>query len=89
MEATSLSRILKNMEDKGLIFREKNPEDGRSVFVKLTDFGKEKREISKSSVLQFNQTIKENISVEKLNHFFEVTDLINQLINKKAIFNNE
>jgi DNA-binding MarR family transcriptional regulator len=89
MEATSLSRILKNMEDKGLIFREKNPMDGRSVFVKLTDFGKEKREISKLSVLQFNQTIKENISAEKLNHFFEVTELINQLINKKAIFNNE
>lgn len=89
MEATSLSRILKNMEDKGLIYREKNPEDGRSVFIKLTDFGKEKRELSKLSVFKFNQTIKENISEEKINHFFEVTDLINQLINQKAIFNND
>jgi len=89
MEATSLSRILKNMEDKGLIYREKNPEDGRSVFIKLTDFGKEKREVSKLSVYKFNQTIKENISEEKINHFFEVTDLINQLINQKAIFNND
>ncbi len=89
MEATSLSRILKNMEDKGLIYREKNPEDGRSVFIKLTDFGKEKREVSKLSVFKFNQTIKENISEEKINHFFEVTDLINQLINQKAIFNND
>jgi MarR family transcriptional regulator, organic hydroperoxide resistance regulator len=89
MEATSLSRILKNMEDKGLIYREKNPEDGRSVFIKLTEFGKEKREISKLSVFRFNQTIKNNISEDKINHFFEVTDLINQLINQKAIFNNE
>jgi len=87
MEATSLSRILKNMEDKGLIYREKNPEDGRSVFVKLTEFGKEKREVSKLSVLRFNQTIKDNISEDKINHFFEVTDLINNLINQKAIFN--
>lgn len=86
MESTSLSRILKSMEDKGLIFREKNPEDGRGVLVKLTDLGKEKREISKQSVLQFNNTVKAHIDEEKLNHFFEVTDLINQLICDKDIF---
>ena len=34
MEPTSLSRILKNMEDKGAIYREKNPDDGRRVIVK-------------------------------------------------------
>lgn len=86
MESTSLSRILKSMEDKGLIFREKNPEDGRGVLIKLTDLGKEKREISKQSVLQFNNTVKAHIDEEKLNHFFEVTDLINQLICDKDIF---
>ncbi len=89
MEATSLSRILNSMENKGLIYREKNPEDGRSVLVKLTDFGKEKREISKESVLQFNNKIRENISKEKIDHFFEVTDLINKLIRKKEIFKAE
>ena len=89
MEATSLSRILKNMETKGFIYREKNKEDGRSVFIKLTKLGIEKREVSKESVFKFNQTIKENISKEKINHFFEVTDLINKLINQKNIFNND
>ncbi|MCK4562913.1 MAG: MarR family transcriptional regulator [Flavobacteriaceae bacterium] len=89
MEATSLSRILKNMETKGFIYREKNKEDGRSVFIKLTELGIEKREVSKESVFKFNQTIKENISKEKINHFFEVTDLINKLINQKNIFNND
>jgi DNA-binding MarR family transcriptional regulator len=89
MEATSLSRILKNMEERGLIYREQNPEDGRSVLLKLTKLGKEKREISKLSVLKFNQTIKENISQEKINHFFEVTDLINNLINQNGIFKND
>jgi len=89
MEATSLSRMLKNMEDKGFIYREKNPEDGRSVFIKLTEKGKEKREISKKSVYQFNETIKQNISEEKINHFFEVTDMINQLINQKLIFQTD
>ncbi len=86
MEATSLSRILNNLEDKGLIYREKNPEDGRSVFLKLTDLGKQKRELSKESVLQFNTSIRNNISKEKINHFFEVTDVINKLINEKVIF---
>lgn len=86
MEPTSLSRILKNMEEKGVIYRDKNPDDGRSVLIKLTDFGKEKREISKSTVIIFNQKIRENISEEKLKNFFEVTDTINRLITNRDIF---
>lgn len=86
MEATSLSRTLNSMEEKGLIYREKNPDDGRGVLIKLTSLGLEKRDISKESVLRFNQTIRENITQQKIDHFFEVTDLINQLINQKSIF---
>lgn len=89
MESTSLSRILKNMEERGFIYRERNPEDGRSVLIKLTDLGKEKREVSKTTVLKFNEVIRESISKEKINHFFEVTDLINKLINQRAIFTND
>jgi DNA-binding MarR family transcriptional regulator len=86
MEATSLSRILKSMEERGLIFREKNPEDGRGVFIKLTPFGIEKRELSKASVFKFNQTIRDQVDPVKIDHFFEVTDLINELIYQKSIF---
>jgi DNA-binding MarR family transcriptional regulator len=86
MEPTSLSRILKNMEEKGAIYREKNPEDGRGVLIKLTDFGLEKRKISKEYVIQFNETVKNNLSQEKIQHFFEVTKTINKLIAEKAIF---
>ena len=89
MEATSLSRILKNMEERGFIYREKNPDDGRSVYIKLTKLGIEKREVSKSSVNQFNKAIRENISEEKINHFFEVIETVNRLINQKIIFKNE
>ena len=88
MEPTSLSRILKTMEEKGAIYREKNPEDGRGVLIKLTDFGKEKRAISKESVLRFNEVVRQNITEEKLNHFFEVIEKINQLINDRSIFND-
>ena len=86
MEPTSLSRILKTMEDDKLIFREKNPEDGRSVLIKLTDFGKEKRKVSRQTVITFNEKIRTQLSEEKLNHFFEVTEKINQLIAEREIF---
>jgi len=86
MEPTSLSRILKSMKEQGTIYREKNPEDGRSVLIKLTDFGKEKREISRQTVIAFNEKVRKHLSDEKLNHFFEVIEKINQLINDRAIF---
>lgn len=88
MEATSLTRTLKSMEEKGLIIRKRNPEDGRGVLIHLTKEGLEKRELSKSTVLKFNETIKENIAEEKLHHFMEVAEVINDLISDKKIFTN-
>ncbi len=87
MEATSLTRTLKSMEEKGLIIRKKNPEDGRGVLIHLTDFGREKRDLSKESVLKFNDTIKTYVSEEKLSHFMEVAETIFELIQNKDIFN--
>ena len=86
MEPTSLSRLLKAMEDKGAISREKNKDDGRSVIIKLTDFGKEMRELSKESVYQFNNKVREYISEEELKGFFKVTSTINKLIADKMIY---
>ncbi|WMI69913.1 MarR family winged helix-turn-helix transcriptional regulator [Mangrovimonas sp. YM274] len=87
MEATSLSRILKTMETRGLIERKPNPNDGRGVLIHLTPFGKEKRELSKDRVLTFNDTVKRHISAEKMAHFYEVAETINDLIANKKIFN--
>ncbi len=86
MEATSLTRTLKTLEEKGLIIRKPNPNDGRGVLIYLTDFGKEKREQSKETVLKFNETIRKNISEEKLKNFIEVSEIINDLIAEKKIF---
>jgi len=86
MEATSLTRTLKSMEEKGLIIRKKNPFDGRGVLIYLTDFGKEKRELSKDTVLKFNEAVRQNVSAEKLQHFMEVSEIINELITEKKIF---
>lgn len=89
MEATSLSRILKRMEELGLIERRPNPKDGRGVLIYLTDFGLEKRKDSKDAVLQFNETVRANVSQEKLDGFFEVMEVINQLVSEKNIFTKD
>src|SRR5690606_8524327 len=86
MEPTSLTRPLKSMEDKRLITKTRSKKDGRSVIIKLTKLGQKKRELSKQTVLRFNEVIKEHIPEEKLNHFMEVADIINELINEKSIF---
>ena len=86
MEPTSLTRTLKTLEEKGLIIRKKNPKDGRGVLIYLTPLGKEKRLLSKETVIKFNDTIKNNISEEKLNHFLEVAEVIKDLITEKKIF---
>lgn len=89
MEATSLSRILKNMEEKGLIKRKPNPNDGRGVLIHLTDFGLEKRKDSKDVVLTFNDVVKKHLSDEKLNSFYEVIDTINKLVVDKKIYTKD
>ena len=86
MEATSLSRILKNMEERGLIERKRNPVDGRSVLVYLTDFGKEKRSDAKEAVVTFNEVIYSEIPEQKLKTFFEVITKINELITNRKIY---
>jgi len=89
MEATSLSRILKTMEEKNLIERKPNPEDGRGVLIFLTEFGKEKREYSRERVLTFNNTIRQNVSEEKIKNFYEVAEVINNMISNKKIYNQK
>lgn len=89
MEATSLTRTLKSMEEKGLIERRRNPDDGRGVLIHLTELGKEKRELSKSTVLRFNETVRKHVTDVQLQHFVEVAQIINDLISEKRIFNDE
>ena len=78
MEPTSLSRLLNSMEEKKMIERLANPADGRSVLIFLTPFGKEKRDDSRSVVLNFNQILEEKLTDIQIKHFFEVTDCVMQ-----------
>ena len=86
MEATSLSRILKSMEEKGLIERKPNPKDGRGVLIHLTEFGLENRERSKVRVLSFNESVREQLSEKDLNTFFKAMETIHEIAIDKKIF---
>ena len=79
LEARSLTRMLKTMEEKKLIYREQDRIDKRSVRIFLTELGKRKKEISRETVLLFNNRVREAVSENKLQVFFYVMNEINQL----------
>ncbi len=82
MESTSLSRILKSLEDNGLIYRKKDQKDKRMVRIFLTDQGIEKRRVAKKVVSGFQELIVEEIPQSKLSMFFEVMESVNCVIEK-------
>lgn len=87
MESRSLTRMLKTLEEKGLIVRKGDDTDRRLVRIFLTPEGKKRREVSRITVLEFNNNIRKNIPADKLKVFFEVFDQINQVTeNQKEIF---
>lgn len=86
MEPTSLSRLLKTMEKRNLIYRTQHPDDRRSVLIHLTPFGKEKRDDSKAVVLHFNQIITDALNPEKIKVFFEVLQCIKETASNFEFF---
>ncbi len=86
MEATSLSRTIKSMEEKGLIERRKNPDDGRGVLLHLTEYGLEMRDFSKEVVFKFDDAVKRNIDQKDLENFMTVLYKINDIISNKKIY---
>lgn len=63
LEARSLTRMLKTMESKKLIYREPDPLDKRSVRIFLTDLGKEKKKnrgrLFCSSIIRLGKTFQQ------------------------------
>ncbi len=86
MEPRSLTRMLKTMEDKGYLYRQADASDGRVMRIFLTEEGKKKRELAKIGVVAFNKAVREIVSPEKLDIYFEVANNINEIIDKKSIY---
>lgn len=86
LEARSLTRILKTLEEAGMIYREADTSDKRLVRIFITAEGKLKKEKAREVVLLFNEAIRQRIPVEKLNVFFEVLLDINKVIEQNNIY---
>lgn len=80
MEPTSLSRTLKTMEEKGLIFRKSDDKDKRKVLIFLTDEGVSKRKIAKTVIIDFNERLIKSIPKGKLKTFYEVAERLDTSI---------
>ncbi len=76
MEPNSLSRILKSMEKKGSIYKRKDKKDKRKVYICLTDYGKQMRDLSLERFSAFETLLHAEIGEEKVKLFFEVMDRI-------------
>jgi DNA-binding MarR family transcriptional regulator len=83
LETRSLTRMLKSMEESGLIYREADEKDKRGVKIKMTEEGKRKREIARRTVINFNRMVQDPIPAEKLKVFFEVIEEISKVVEKE------
>ena len=87
IEPTSLTRLIKLLEDNGYIYKEKTTSDKREVIIKLTDKGLKSRNLSKEVVVGFNKKVVEKIDPEKFAVFKEVMGdilkIANDMNNKK------
>ena len=79
LKSTSLSRMLRQMEKLGLIFRESNEGDKRSVKIYLTALGKEKRHQARGLVREFNNYLNSHISESDKEYLIKMLKKINQL----------
>ena len=82
IEPTSLTRIIKLLEDNGYIYKEKTTQDKREVIIKLTDKGLTSRNISRDMVVNFNKMVLDRITPEKLEIFKEVMKEISTIANE-------
>lgn len=83
MESTSLSRVLKKMEDNEFIFKKVDENDKRFMKIYLTELGVEKRKLVKDILINFNEKLLTIIPKKDMEVFFRVLETINDLACKE------
>ena len=79
LKSTSLSRMLSQLEKMDLIYRQSNEGDKRSVKIYLTDLGKQKRQLARGVVKQFNTYLNEHLSDKEKLQLTKTLKKINEL----------
>ena len=86
MEPRSLTRMIKTLQDNGVIEKRADKDDKRMVRLFLTKEGKKLRKQATNIVVQFNQKIREEIPDKELTQCFNTLNKVNQIIDKNNIF---
>ena len=80
LEARSLTRIIKAMEENGLIYKQADLADKRSIRIFLTEEGFRLKGLSVETIKEFNNKVREMLTDDELETFFRVFKKINQVI---------
>jgi len=83
VESTSLSRLLKSMEKKGLINRTTCEDDRRVMRVSLTPEGIKKRKKAKEIILNFNEKLAQRLSKPEKENFLKIFNHVKELIQEE------
>lgn len=86
MEARSLVRTLQTMEDAGLIRRAADTSDGRVVRIHLTAKGKQMRDVSRDTVVKFNQAVQSRFTQAQLINFRQVMSELDRILEQEQLF---
>tara|TARA_B100001758_G_C18415322_1_gene619075 strand:+ start:2682 stop:3134 length:453 start_codon:yes stop_codon:yes gene_type:complete len=82
MEPNSLSRILKSLEKKGAIYKKRDKNDKRKVFICLTEHGIALRDVASKRLFSFENAIKTKLSESDLAVFFKVINIIPSVVDE-------
>jgi DNA-binding MarR family transcriptional regulator len=86
MESSSLSRMIKTLEDSNLIIRKAETVDKRKVKISLTEKGQRKKDSAKSIVRNFNEMIEKKIGTKRKDELMvilsEIANLAEERLNE-------
>tara|TARA_B100000401_G_C52806462_1_gene721352 strand:+ start:857 stop:1228 length:372 start_codon:yes stop_codon:yes gene_type:complete len=82
MEPRSLTRMIKQLDENGLIKKQSDKTDKRLVKIFLTEKGKQIRSQARDVVISFNKEIQNEIDSKELATCLSVLNKVNQLIDK-------
>ena len=86
MESRSLVRTLQAMEEAGLIKRVACKEDKRVVRMHLTAKGKQMRDVSRDTVVKFNQAVQSRFTKQQLDSFRTVMNELDRILEQEQLF---
>ena len=83
MTSSSFSRMLKTMQDEGMIYRQPDKDDKRIVRIFLTVEGEILRDRVEQVVLNFNNELFKKLDIEALRAFERVNNIIKEQVKQE------